>query len=75
MDREMDGWTNRRMDGRTRTGRQRVRMGGELAMGLMAAAAVIMALLPTLSLVPAPDEEQDDRGQVWSPVKLKTKCS
>ena len=54
----MDGWTNRRMDGRTRTrtGRQRVRMGGELAMGLMAAAAVIMALLPTLSLVPALDE-------------------
>ena len=62
--------------GRTRTGRQRVRMGGELAMGLMAAAAVIMALLPTLSsLVPALDEEQDDRGQVWSQVKLKTKCS
>ena len=71
----MDGWTNRRTDGRGRTGRQRVRMGGELAMGLMAAAAVIMALLPTLSLVPAPDEEQDDRGQVWSQVKLKTKCS
>ena len=72
----MDGWTNRRMDADAeRTGRQRVRMGGELAMGLMAAAAVIMALLPTLSLVPAPDEEQDDRGQVWSQVKLKTKCS
>ena len=50
-------------------------MGGELAMGLMAAAAVIMAQLPTLSLVPALDEEQDDRGQVWSQVKLKTKCS